>query len=179
MVSSGQLIWVHSVQPAVHKRRTKLNHAKTKPYLNKVQKQCFSVLRSNEFTFLLRKHGRCVLKRRRIIQFVISPQRQGLHLIWYGGTLVLMELAACTAGNVPSVVKGLFKFYSNISSHPLSFSGRALHISARQRKAAYCSFYNRILYQTRTGKQHSQKSSSCSPQSQTFTDCCEKKRGWP
>lgn len=41
-----------------------------------------------------------------------------------------MELAACTAGNVPSVVKDLFKFYSNISSHPLSFSGRALHTAA-------------------------------------------------
>lgn len=88
-----------------------------------------------------------------------------------------MELAACTAGNVPSVVKDLFKFYSNISSHPLSFSGRALHISARQRKAAYCSFYNRILYQTRTGKEHSLKSLAAALLSPRHLQTVVKRRG--
>lgn len=39
------------------------------------------------------------------------------YLWWYVGVLVHMAWAASTSGKVPSIQKGIFRFYSNMSSH--------------------------------------------------------------
>lgn len=60
-------------------------------------------------------------KRSGTIQLVIGSQFKSLHLWWYVGTLVPMELAGCTSGTAPSMLR----FQSNICFHPgNNFQGR-------------------------------------------------------
>lgn len=40
-----------------------------------------------------------------LTNFVIKTQVKSLHLSWYEGALVPMELVACTCGNAPSMLK--------------------------------------------------------------------------
>jgi len=125
----------------VHKCRLELYHGEKKPNVDMIQKyhslvwtkadcRC-SVVRQIKISFF-RNHWLCIfwtkVERNRV---ALNKQFKSLHLWWYG---VPMELENCTSGRAPSMLKSIHRFQSNICSIQVtSFSGKALHISARQR----------------------------------------------
>jgi len=63
-------------------------------------------------------HKSSRLKRRGTAWLVISTQSKSLHLWWYGGVSVSMQLETCTSGKASSILKGIYRLYSNICSCP-------------------------------------------------------------
>ena len=134
---------LNTVCRAIYKCMLKLFDAKKEPYESMIHNHCY-LLWAKENIEWLRQIRKCFkislnimdstssgIKRRGTSWLVISTQFKSLHLWWYGGTLVSYGTGILQKYNQCQMVQKHFRAtYALIKV--TSFSGKTLHISARQ-----------------------------------------------